>query len=116
VLVTDRIPPLRVRRRLVHQIGLPYHFAAVGLVRGDAANELIPFVADPNVSIQESKCLTGNIEPGRQSRGRRVVTSGPLLSTAPDDEEIPRDLPRVRGRPVGRHGLRATRAQESEEA
>ena len=116
VLVTDRIPPLRVRKRLIHQIGLPYHFAAIGLVKGDPANELISFVGDPNVSIQESKCLTGNIESGRRSRGRRVVTSGPLLPPLTPDEEVPRDKEPVRQRPVGRHGLRATRSEESEEA
>jgi formate dehydrogenase major subunit len=37
-------------------------------VRGDAANDLIGFVADPNVSIQESKALTATIEPGRRRR------------------------------------------------
>jgi formate dehydrogenase major subunit len=64
---------------VVHQIGLPYHFGSKGLVRGDAANELISFVADPNVSIMESKALTGTIEAGRKSRERRRVTSGPLV-------------------------------------
>jgi formate dehydrogenase major subunit len=78
VLVTERIPDLKIKSKTVHQIGLPYHWGSKGLSRGDAANELISFVADPNVSIQESKALTGNIEPGRRSRGRRVVTSGPL--------------------------------------
>ena len=48
----------------------------VGLVRGDPANELIAFVADPNVSIQESKALTGNIRAGRRSFGRRSATDG----------------------------------------
>jgi formate dehydrogenase major subunit len=66
VLVTGRIKPLRIRGRVVHQIGLPYHWGSNGLVRGDSANSLISFVADPNVSIQESKALTGNIEPGRR--------------------------------------------------
>jgi formate dehydrogenase major subunit len=71
VLVTSRIPPLRVGRggrRIVHQIGLPYHWGSAGLVRGDSANELIAFVSDPNVSIQESKALTANIRPGRRPR------------------------------------------------
>ena len=68
VLITDRIPPLRVNDRVIHQIGLPYHWGSKGLVRGDSANELISFVADPNASIQESKALTGNIEPGRRRR------------------------------------------------
>jgi len=73
VLVTSRIPPLVVgkRRRVVHQIGLPYHWGSSGLVTGDSANELIAFVADPNVSIQESKALTADIRPGRRSRGAR---------------------------------------------
>jgi formate dehydrogenase major subunit len=78
VLVTERMRPLRMRKRTVHTIGLPYHWGSKGRVVGDATNELIGFVGDPNVSIQESKALTGNIEPGRRSRMRRVVTSGPL--------------------------------------
>jgi formate dehydrogenase major subunit len=68
VLVTERIPPLRVRGRIVHQIGLPYHWGGSGLIKGDAANELISFVADPNTTIQESKALTGDIRPGRRDR------------------------------------------------
>jgi formate dehydrogenase major subunit len=97
VLVTERVRPLRLGkgRRTVHQIGLPYHWGSKGLSRGDATNELISFVADPNVSIQESKCLTGNIEPGRHSLRRRVVTSGPLLPE-PRADPPPRDLPGVR--------------------
>jgi formate dehydrogenase major subunit len=70
VLVTDRLAPLRIGRRTIHQIGLPYHWGSKGLVRGDSTNELISMVADPNVAIQESKALTGNIEEGR--RGARA--------------------------------------------
>jgi len=66
VLVTNRIPGLRVRGHVIHQIGLPYHWGSKGLVQGDSANELISFVADPNAWIQESKALTANIEPGRR--------------------------------------------------
>lgn len=68
VLITERIPPLRIGGHTIHQIGLPYHWGSKGLVRGDSTNELISFVADPNVSIQESKALTGNIRPGRRAR------------------------------------------------
>lgn len=68
VLVTNRIAPLRLKGRIIHQIGLPYHWGSKGLVRGDSANDLISFVADPNVSIQESKALTGNIVAGRRKR------------------------------------------------
>jgi formate dehydrogenase major subunit len=113
VLVTERIRPLRIRGRTVHQIGLPYHWGTKGLVRGDAANELISFVSDPNVSIQESKCLTGAIEPGRRSRGRRVATSGPLVGSVPDGPA--RDLPNVGDRPMGRHGVRAGSDKQGEQ-
>ena len=67
VLVTERIHPLRIKNRVIHQIGLPYHWGSKGLVRGDSANDLISFVADPNVSIQESKALTGDIQAGRSA-------------------------------------------------
>jgi formate dehydrogenase major subunit len=77
VLVTGRLQPLRIRGRTVHQIGLPYHWGSRGLVRGDPANYLISFVADPNVSIQESKAFTGNIEPlVARAHGRRIPAEG----------------------------------------
>jgi formate dehydrogenase major subunit len=114
VLVTRRVRPLRLGGRTVHQIGLPYHWGGRGLSTGDTVNELIPFVADPNVSIQESKALTGNIEPGRRSRQRRVVTSGPI-SPQPGGAENRRDLTEAAPGPVGGHGLKAARQQETEE-
>jgi formate dehydrogenase major subunit len=114
VLVTERIRSLKLGKRTVHQIGLPYHWGSKGLSKGDAANELISFVADPNVSIQESKCLTGNIEPGRKSRQRRVVTTGPLAQPVRDGRAV-RDLPVVGQRPSGKHGVEAGAAKEGEQ-
>jgi formate dehydrogenase major subunit len=113
VLVTERIPPLRIKGRTIQQIGLPYHWGSKGRVRGDAANELISFVADPNVSIQESKALTGAIEAGRRSRGRRVVTSGPLVPPLSSGGHE-RDLPVVGHKPVGPHGISESRTQEGD--
>ena len=83
-----------MRGRVVHQIGLPYHWSYLGRVRGDAANELIGFVADPNVQIQASKALTGNIAPGRLSRRRRAALRGPAKLPR-GAREVPRDLPEV---------------------
>jgi formate dehydrogenase major subunit len=94
VLVTDRMKPLRIRGRLLHTIGLPYHWSYVGRVRGDPANELIGFVADPNVSIQESKALTADVRPGRHGFGRRSATDGEeLRKPEPREGAAPRDLP-----------------------
>jgi formate dehydrogenase major subunit len=112
VLVTSRVPPLRLNGRTVHQIGLPYHWGSRGLVRGDAANELVSFVADPNVSIMETKALTGNIEPGRRSRDRRVVTSGPLVPSA--DGGAPRDCSPQTGGAAQRRPVDTGRGTQSE--
>ena len=119
VLVTRRMRPLRLGRRgarVVHQIGLPYHWGSKGLVTGDAANELISFVADPNVSIQETKALTATIAPGRRSRMRRVVTSGPVVGELPLDGSPKRDLPVAADRPQGEHGMEGPESKEDEQS
>jgi formate dehydrogenase major subunit len=69
VLVTDRIPPLRVAGRTLHQVGVPYHWGPNGLSRGDAVNDLTSITLDPNVHIQEDKALTVDIRPGRRPTG-----------------------------------------------
>lgn len=69
VLVTDRIAPLHLNGRTLHQIGLPFHFGPNGLARGDAANELSSISLDPNSHIQEVKALSADIRPGRRPRG-----------------------------------------------
>jgi formate dehydrogenase major subunit len=95
VLVTRRMRPLRAAGRTVHVIGLPYHWSWLGRVKGDPANELIPFVADPNVLIQESKALTGAIRAGRHGFGWRATSDG-APRQAPRDPRSRRDLLGVR--------------------
>lgn len=76
VLVTDRVRPLRVGGRTVHQIGLPYHWGVGGqdaVVSGDSANDLLGVVMDPNVLIQESKAGSCAIVPGRRPRGAALL-------------------------------------------
>jgi formate dehydrogenase major subunit len=69
VLVTDRIAPLKVADRTVHQVGLPYHWGRKGLVTGDSANDLVPLALDRNVHISEYKVATCDVRPGRRPRG-----------------------------------------------
>jgi formate dehydrogenase major subunit len=76
VMVTDRIKPLKVASdppRVIHQIGLPYHWGFKGLSQGDAANDLFHLALDPNVHIQEVKAITCDIRPGRRPRDHRLV-------------------------------------------
>jgi formate dehydrogenase major subunit len=74
VVVTDRMVPLRVQDRVVHQIWMPYHWGSVGLVQGDVVNDLFGVVVDPNVFIQESKVATCDIQPGRRPRGPKLLS------------------------------------------
>jgi len=69
VLVTARVRPMRLGERVVHQIGLPYHWGSNGLVTGDAANDLIGLELDPNVQIPPTKIISCDIRPGRRPRG-----------------------------------------------
>jgi formate dehydrogenase major subunit len=95
VLVTERIRPLRVRGRTIHQVGLPYHWGPNGLSTGDAANELLSIVLDPNVHIQEAKAATCDIRPGRRPRGRDLLD---YLAEYRRRAGLPEDLPDPTGR------------------
>jgi formate dehydrogenase major subunit len=73
VMVTDRIKPLVVQGRTLHQVGLPYHWGQRGLSTGDSANDLFSLALDPNVHIQEVKAATCDIRPGRRPHGQRLL-------------------------------------------
>jgi formate dehydrogenase major subunit len=73
VLVTERIRPLKVGGRIVHQVGVPYHWGGEGISTGDSGNDLTGVVMDPNVHIQESKAATCDVQPGRRPRGPALV-------------------------------------------
>jgi formate dehydrogenase major subunit len=87
VLVTERMAPVDLDGRTVHQIGVPYHFGTGGLAHGDSANDLFSLALDPNVHIQESKVATCDIRAGRRPKGpplldfvaaaRRAADGGP---------------------------------------
>lgn len=115
VLVTERMRPLVLQGRVMHQVGIPYHWSWVGRSTGDAANELTAFIADPNVSIEESKAFSVQIVAGRRAAGRRAAAWGPLAEPQLG-EASQRDLPPVSHKPTGRHGLRAGKTELTEEA
>ncbi len=110
VMVTDRLSPLRVENRTVHQVWLPYHWGQGGIVTGDSANDLLGISLDPNVLIQESKVGTCDVRPGRRPTGvaltalvagyqhragvdhdleRPIVTTGAGAFTADAGDETP---------------------------
>jgi formate dehydrogenase major subunit len=61
-LVTRRLRPFNIGGKLIHHVGMPWHWGYQGIVTGDAVNELTSMVGDPNVSIHEGKAFVCNVE------------------------------------------------------
>jgi formate dehydrogenase major subunit len=68
-LVTRRMKPFVINGKVVHEIGLPWHWGWQGRAEGDVVNNLSALVADPNVSIHEGKVFTCNIRAGKRGGG-----------------------------------------------
>jgi formate dehydrogenase major subunit len=73
VMVTPRLRPLRIDGRIVHQVGLPYHWGYRGQVKGDVVNDLLVISEEPNVRIMETKALVCNVVPGRRPRKQEML-------------------------------------------
>jgi formate dehydrogenase major subunit len=63
-MVTPRMHPMQVNGKIVHQVGLPYHWGYKGIVKGDVVNDLIAISEEPNVRIMEAKALVCNVSAG----------------------------------------------------
>ena len=48
--------------KLVHQVGMPWHWGWEGVSTGAVVNTLTSMVGDPNVSIHEGKAFVCNVE------------------------------------------------------
>ena len=72
-MITDRMTPLMIGSRRLHQVGLPYHWGSRGYAKGDSANDLLGLALDPNVPIGEYKALTCDVRPGRRPRGPALL-------------------------------------------
>jgi formate dehydrogenase major subunit len=77
-LVTRRLKPLRVEGRLVHQVGLPFHWSFAGEVVGGNANDLTALVAEVNVSMHEGKVFACQVEAGRKAGKSPTPTKKPV--------------------------------------
>jgi formate dehydrogenase major subunit len=68
-LVTERLRPYRVDGRMIHQVGMPWHFGWQGYATGDIMNVLTAVVGDPNTSMHENKALVCAVRKGRLAPG-----------------------------------------------
>jgi formate dehydrogenase major subunit len=95
--VTDRIRPLRIDGRIVHQIALPFHWGYGLAFSGDSANDLGAQSGDPNVSIQESKAFTCDVRAGRRDEpvSARLEGTGPTGEpVATDEDDLKAEYPK----------------------
>jgi len=60
-VVTRRFRPLMVDGKLVHHIGVIWHFGYSGSAKGDSGNILTPHVGDANTTIPEFKTFLCNV-------------------------------------------------------
>ena len=85
--VTNRVRPLRIGDRVVHQVCLPWHFGTYASteqgVVGDAANDLVAISGDPNVSIHESKAFRCSVRAGRREEETTERLAG--VDSTPED-------------------------------
>jgi formate dehydrogenase major subunit len=72
-LVTERMRPLLINGKMVHQVGVPFHWGYRGLVKGDSANDLVAISEEPNVRIMEAKGILCNLSPGRRAVGKPAL-------------------------------------------
>lgn len=56
-VVTKRFKPFQLDGKIVHQVGIPWHWGYTGLSTGDSANVLTPHVGDANTMIPEYKAF-----------------------------------------------------------
>jgi formate dehydrogenase major subunit len=88
--VTNRIRPMKIAGRTIHQISIPWHWGTLTTseqgVTGDSLNDLVVLSGDPNTSI-EDKTFSCNVRAGR--RGQQTTERLAHASkhpVAPDQE------------------------------
>ena len=73
-IVTKRFRPFHLNGKIVHQIGVPWHWGYVGSACGCSANILTPHVGDANTMIPEFKAFLCEIEkaPTKYDQARDI--------------------------------------------
>ena len=91
--VTNRVQPLRMGERTIHQVCLPWHWGTFKTnpqgVTGDTANDLIAISGDPNTTIHESKAFRCSVRAGRREGETTIRLAGVDAQQAPKGDHQP---------------------------
>ncbi|MCL5935203.1 MAG: formate dehydrogenase subunit alpha [Firmicutes bacterium] len=60
-MVTNRFKAFEIEDRVIHEVGLPWHFGYQGIATGDIANKLTPHIGDGNTMMPEYKAFLVNL-------------------------------------------------------
>ena len=83
--VTERMRPLQIDGRTVHQVAVPWHWGYSGGATGDSVNDVLHLSADPNTNIETTKALTCDVRAGRRPTPRTsVVANAPRGTSEPN--------------------------------
>jgi formate dehydrogenase major subunit len=93
--VTERMRPLKVDGKLVHQIAMPWHWGYGGSSTGDSVNDLGSLSGDPNTTIQSSKAFSCAVRAGRREQATTAkLADAPVGPQIEPDEDAPAEQPK----------------------
>ena len=73
VLVTERVAPLRVAGRVIHQIGMPYHWGREGLVTGDSPTSSPRWPSTSTCTSASTRSAPATSAPAAGPRGPALL-------------------------------------------
>src|SRR6202012_1552391 len=94
-IVTDRMRPLRIGDRVIHQIAVPFHWGYAGANTGDSVNDLLHLSGDPNTTIETTKTLSCNVRAGRRYSAETSIVGQAPHGHVAINREHPAEQPKL---------------------
>ena len=93
--VTERMRPLLVNGRTLHQIAIPWHWGYSGGSTGDSANDVLHLSGDPNTNIETTKAFTCDVRAGRRSSPATSTVGEAERGHSEADHNHPAEQPKI---------------------
>ncbi len=100
--VTERMRPLHVGERTIHQIAVPWHWGWSGVSTGDSANDVLHLSGDPNTNIETTKATTCDVRAGRRTTAATSRVGPAPHGHSEVNRNHPAEQPKIGGAQAGR--------------